>query len=132
MLYLDKSSQVKSWNSEEVVVPYISRKDNKQHRYFIDFYIELESGRKLLVEVKPFKQTQKPKPSGKTPKQKKRFINEVQTYAVNISKWEYAKKYAEKRGMEFVVWTENELERMGIPTKTSARFKAITKKNKIS
>ena len=129
MIWLDNSSEVVKWNSEEVVIPYISKKDNRQHRYFVDFYIEFTSGKKFLVEVKPFNQTQKPVPKGTTMKQKKRFLNEVQTYAVNTSKWTYASEFAKKNGMIFAVWTEKELTKLGIPTQASKRFRAITRKN---
>jgi hypothetical protein len=36
----------------------------------------------------------------------------------NASKWKYAKKYCDERGYEFQIWTEKELEAMGIKTMT--------------
>jgi hypothetical protein len=41
----------------------------------------------------------------------------------NVSKWKYAKKYCKERGYELQIWTEKELEAMGIKTMTM-RFKA--------
>jgi hypothetical protein len=38
----------------------------------------------------------------------------VFTYAKNISKWEAAKSFADKRGMEFVIWDEHVIRSMGI------------------
>ena len=51
-------------SSEEIIIPYISPKDGKVHRYFMDFYFEsvTTSGKfqKHIIEVKPYIQTQKP------------------------------------------------------------------------
>ena len=41
----------------------------------------------------------------------------------NTSKWEYARKYCDARGYEFQIWTEHELEAMGVRTMTVG-FKA--------
>ena len=41
MKWCDLSESVIKWGSEETVVPYVSPLDNKIHRYFIDFYVQL-------------------------------------------------------------------------------------------
>lgn len=110
MDWLDTNDNVKSWASEEIVIPYVSPIDNRVHRYFVDFYVEA-LGRDgetkiMLLEVKPAAQTQAPK----TPKRKtKRFITEVMTYGVNQAKWDAAQKYCQKKGWEFKILTEKEL-----------------------
>ncbi len=64
MKYLDENINVLKWSSEEIVIPYISPIDNRPHRYFVDFYMEAigRDGKikKVLMEVKPHKQTQPP------------------------------------------------------------------------
>lgn len=110
MDYLDHNRSVVRWGSEEVVIPYISPVDNRPHRYFVDFYVEATapdgSIKKMLVEIKPYAQTQEPK----TPKRKtRRFITEVMTYGVNQAKWHAAKDYCEKKGWDFKILTENEI-----------------------
>ena len=45
------------------------------------------------------------------------------TYMKNTSKWKYAQKFCDERGYEFQIWTENELEAMGIKTMT-LKYKA--------
>ena len=110
MTYLDDNVGIIRWSSEEVVIPYISPLDNRPHRYFVDFYVEAKgidgSIKKMLVEIKPFAQTQEPK----VPKRKtKRFISEVMTYGVNQAKWKAAQDYARHKGWEFQVLTENEI-----------------------
>jgi hypothetical protein len=128
MLWLDNNPDVIAWGSEVNVIPYISKVDGKQHRYYVDFYIKLKSGKKYLVEIKPKVQTQAPTVEGKT---KKRLLEETMTYATNISKWEAARAYAESRGAEFLVWTEIELAAMGLKTVTTSKaFRAITYKGK--
>ena len=42
MIWLDTHSKVKSWVSEELVIPYISPVDNRRHRYFPDFLACIE------------------------------------------------------------------------------------------
>lgn len=112
MRWCDINPDVKLWNSEEVVIPYISPVDDKPHRYFVDFLVEFQNGTKLLIEIKPHHQTQKPVP--KKGKKKTTFLMEAQTYGVNYAKWKAAEKYAEVRGWKFAVFTEHTLKSLGI------------------
>lgn len=117
MVYFDKCPNILKWSSEDVIVPYLYRVDNKMHRYFVDFtaIIKTESGkvRKLLIEYKPYCQTIQPSKSKKeTRKSKNRFIKESLVYIKNINKWEAADKWAKKNNMEFVVITERDTKDM--------------------
>lgn len=109
MSYLDTHDDVIQWSSEEIIVPYRSPKDNRIHRYFPDFWVKVKepSGKigEKLIEIKPFAQTQQPKAN----KNKRRYLNEVLTYAVNTEKWKYARAYCEQRGWDFLIVTEREL-----------------------
>ena len=109
--WLDEQYFVKSWSSEEVVVPYRCKTDGKIHRYFVDVKFEFQDGRVMLIEIKPKKETIPPKNPGR---KTRRFITEVMTYAKNISKWEAAKTYADDRGWIFEVWDEDMLRSLGI------------------
>lgn len=126
--WCDNNSGVKKWGSEEVVVPYINKLDGKPHRYFIDFYLEMENGDKYLVEVKPKAQTKAPE--RKKGKSEKRLLEEISTYTTNVSKWETAVKYAEKRGARFVIWTEIELQNLGLQLQVSKKFRYTRYANK--
>ena len=109
--WCENNPNVKAWNSEEVVVPYLSRHDKRMHRYFVDLLVEMTNGEIYLVEIKPKIQTQPPvKPKRKT----KRYINEVVTYVKNQDKWESANKFAEHKGWKFQIWTEDTLKNLGI------------------
>jgi hypothetical protein len=83
-------------------------------RYFMDFYLEVKmhDGRidKILAEVKPEKQT-KPPTKGKN-KKISTLLYENTVYAVNIAKWDAAKKYCQKNGYLFYIINEKDLEKL--------------------
>lgn len=108
--WCEDNPKVKLWNSEEVVVPYVSTVDKKLHRYFVDLLIQMDDKKTYLVEIKPKNQTIAPKKRRKT----KKYINEVLTYAKNNDKWEAANQFAEHKGWKFQVWTEETLKNLGI------------------
>lgn len=132
MKWCDKNEDVESWASEEVIVSYLNIVDKKRHRYFVDFLIKFTNGKTYLVEVKPYKETQKPKQSKR--KNNKSLIKETTTFATNQSKWHAADEFAKDRGWEFAIWTEKELQSLGILSKcrlpTNKAFKPLKKKNK--
>lgn len=110
MRWCDHNPNILEWSSEETVIPYICKTDNKPHRYFVDFLIKVRTRdgkiKTFLVEVKPKKQTMPPsKPKKKT----KRYLEEVMTYTKNCSKWQYAQQYCKDRGYEFKIITEDDL-----------------------
>lgn len=108
--WCDRNPNVLEWTSESTIVPYISPLDKRAHRYFVDNTLALKEGNKVkkyMVEIKPYKQTIPPDNSSR--KKKSTLLYEHKTYAVNQAKWEAAKKVADKRGMEFIILTENEL-----------------------
>lgn len=108
--WCEGSPRVKKWNSEEIVIPYKCKTDNRIHRYYVDLLVELDNREIILVEIKPKKQTVAPQKKRKT----KKYINEVMTYVKNTSKWEAASQYAEHKGWKFQVWTEETLKNLGI------------------
>lgn len=110
MIWADNNSNVLYWQSEETIVPYRCGTDNKLHRYYLDFRIQVKSStgniKTYLVEIKPQIQTEIPKFPGK---QTRRYINESMTYIKNQSKWSAATEYAKQRGWEFIILTEKHL-----------------------
>lgn len=108
-IWCDKNPSILKWSSEETIVPYVSPVDNKAHRYFIDFKIQVKSNtgsvKTYLIEIKPYSQTQPPVSSRKT----KRFIQEVMTWGVNEAKWKAANNFAKDRGWQFMILTETHL-----------------------
>lgn len=112
MKYCDLNTSVLAWSSEEkhCVTPYKSPMDGKWHRYFIDFYMKARNKKgeviEYLIEVKPKHQLLEPK---KQKKVTKKYLNEVATYLTNQAKWAAADKRAKKKGMKFIVMTEDDL-----------------------
>ena len=83
--------------------------DNKVHRYFVDFYIEVKEQdgvKKYLIEVKPERFTKPPKP-GK--RKTRKYLQEIAQYGVNEAKWKSAMDFCKSQGMEFKIVTEKEL-----------------------
>jgi len=110
MIFCDTNESVLRWGSETIVVPYRSPVDGKIHKYFVDFIVETvnKNGHKevQLIEIKPKKQTNEPK---KKTRITRRYLYEVQTYAVNQAKWKSASEFAENRGWKFKILTEEVL-----------------------
>ena len=108
--WCDLNENVISWGSEEFFIPYVSPIDNKVHRYYPDFIIQVKESngknKTYLIEVKPKKQTL---PPVKKSKVTKNFIYETKTYAVNQAKWKAAKEWCDDRLIEFKIITEDEL-----------------------
>jgi hypothetical protein len=120
-LWCDRNDDIKSWSSEEIVVPYFWDIDKKYHRYFVDLKITFKNGKTLLVEIKPAKETEPPK----NPNKSKKYINEAMTYVKNMNKWEAANSFAKDRGWDFQIWTENTLKSMGIMKEQKGKLKPL-------
>jgi hypothetical protein len=128
MKYFDESNDIKSWSSEETVIPYMYDVDNKYHRYFMDFKVTWKDGSTTLIDVKPNKETTPPK---KVNVRNKKYMTEALTYVKNMNKWEAAQEYAKDRGWKFEIWTEIELRNKGIMPKALKplkKMKPFTKK----
>lgn len=110
MVWADRKSNVIKWKSEETVIPYRSPIDDRYHRYFVDFQVQVrDKNNKLqtyLIEIKPLKQT---KPPEKQKKVTKKYLEEVVTWGTNEAKWKAAENYAKDRGWNFIILTEKEL-----------------------
>lgn len=108
--WCDKNPSIIKWSSEETVIPYRCPTDNKLHRYFVDFQIQVMQRdgklKRYLVEVKPAKQCVPPEYPGR---QTKKYITESLVYIKNQAKWKAATEYCKDRGWEFKIITEKEL-----------------------
>tara|TARA_R110000824_G_scaffold168495_3_gene345494 strand:+ start:1349 stop:1783 length:435 start_codon:yes stop_codon:yes gene_type:complete len=108
--YLDENLNVVRWGSEELIIPYYSPVDKKNHRYYPDFIAEIKDSKEKIktyvIEVKPKKQTKPPK---KPKKQTRSYLNECMTYAVNEAKWKSADRLCKNEGWEFIILTEDNI-----------------------
>ena len=92
--------------------------------YYPDFYIALKlpdaksdtDVKRLLIEIKPKYQTERPvpPPANAKIKEQKAFINSTKTYLTNKAKWQAAIEWCKPRGFEFKIYTEVTLKAIGI------------------
>jgi len=108
MQYCDLNEKILKWSSEEVVFKY--KLNGKTHRYFTDFMIKTRNLNDeiitTIIEIKPYKETQKPI---KGKKKQSTFLRECLTYQKNIAKWTYATAACKRRGWIFKILTEKDL-----------------------
>lgn len=104
--WLETSRQVVRWGSECVSIPYVSPIDNKTHTYYPDYIMELDNGETVLVEIKPWHETQPP-PAG-TPQNTYVWT----TWVRNSAKWDAALRFAAKHGMKFKIFTEHTIDKL--------------------
>lgn len=112
MQYLDLNKNVLKWSSEELVIPYHKQTSGKTHRYFPDFFMEVNSSsgpKKFLIEIKPTKDTELYKPKKQTAKSQQRVAESALTMVTNQDKWNAAEEFCKKNDMTFMVLTEKEL-----------------------
>lgn len=112
MKFLDSSSAVLKWGSEEVKIPYLKpiidpvtgKATVKPANYYPDFIVVYQdkdgNQQTELLEVKPLKETLQEK--AKTDRDKMALL-------VNIAKWKAAEAFCRSRGMKFRVITEQTL-----------------------
>jgi hypothetical protein len=106
------NKNVTLWGSEVFEIPYIYEIDQKLHRYYPDFYLEMiDSNKKLskfLIEIKPKKQMSKPiPPKNKTEKAIKNYNYAMCEYIKNMNKWKHARMFCEARDTKFKVLNED-------------------------
>ena len=49
MVYCDNNEAITFWSSEELVIPYISPVDRRQHKYYPDFVIKIQDARPMRL-----------------------------------------------------------------------------------
>ena len=111
---LDTNEVVLKWGSElpSCIIEYISPIDRQKHRYFPDFYVEIVNRAgtidRWVVEVKPLEECSPPeRPKRNTENARKQFAVKMQTWLVNEAKWKAAKPEFAKRGIRFMVATQD-------------------------
>lgn len=110
--WADTRSNVVSWGSETVVIPYFNPVKKRQARYFVDIVITYlnKNGDTIteIIEIKPLAQCARPKKRGGK-KAEQTFLKECIDWDTNNAKWAAAEKYARARGWIFRIITEESL-----------------------
>lgn len=100
--WLENSSKVLHWGSECIRIPYLWV-DGTTHSYYPDYFVEMVDGTKMVVEIKPHNQTQKP-------------LNEncwgAKEYAKNMCKWKATQEFCKAKGFIFKVLTEKTINQL--------------------
>lgn len=109
--YCDRNENIIKWSSEPLHIDYWNPLDQKQHKYYIDFYIKtLRSDgteEEWVIEVKPESQTKKPIYEGNMTSRKLESYNyNMKIWITNQAKFKAAKEWAAKRGFRFGVVDE--------------------------
>lgn len=103
IMWLERNNNIKYWGSECICIPYYSVLDNKPHKYYPDYLVEMIDGSKVIVEIKPKNQTCKP-------------VNEncwaYKEYIKNMCKWKSTKEFCESKGYKFKILTEETINQM--------------------
>lgn len=113
--YCDINPNITKWSSEPTGIPFWSPIDKKEHKYFVDYYIQVQKGDVLenwLIEIKPEDQyalhKRPQEPTGNLTEKKIRAYNEkLKTWITNRAKFEAATRFAESRGYKFGAINEN-------------------------
>ncbi len=110
---LDKNPDIIMWGSEEFSIPYQCPFDKRKiRRYFVDLIVRTKEypgkpSRTFVIEIKPYKYTQEPKPT--KGQSKKTIITEAVNWAINSAKWKAANKFCTDKGWEFKIFSEKDL-----------------------
>lgn len=109
-IFCDSNDSVIKWSSEPIEIKYYNILDKKFHKYYPDYFVQIEKSGQLvnyMVEVKPSSQLQKPEPPKKiTEKAVISYKKAYETYVMNLCKLDALKKYAEQRSWKVLVITE--------------------------
>jgi len=103
MIWCESCKSVKHWGSECTCIHYYNPVDQKQHRYYPDFVVEMNDGTIMIVEIKPMSQTEPPDVDNAWAQR---------TFAVNQAKWSTIKRLCEEKGYKFCILTENTINRL--------------------
>lgn len=111
--FLDNEPRVLKWNVEGTTIPYEIEINERWGtcRYHPDCYCEIQkldgSISKTLLEIKPYAETIPPVyPKRVTAKSLENHEYRQKMFLRNLAKWTAAKKYCDKRGIDFHVMTE--------------------------
>ena len=124
--WCDNNPKVVNWGIEPFTIQYYDKGRGKQRSYCPDFFIEMASGDKYLIEIKPDYETKPPKMRKGT----KRYILAESTFITNTCKWQTAEKYCNKKNWSFRIVTEHTMKKMGIRVVSAAPKRKLKRKRK--
>ena len=122
-LWCDVNEKVIKWSSESLEIQYQIKNGLGQlenHRYYPDFYVEMtgdtpDAYNRFVIEIKPKAEIDQPSPPKKqTLKMLENYEYALKTYKKNLHKWAFAKDWCVRRGLKFIIITEDDLKKRGL------------------
>jgi len=111
MVWCDTDPDILAWSSETVIIPYYDPVKKQERSYHVDFRIVTRqadgSVKVALVEIKPYKQTVKPRANRN--KSDKTMITEAAAWLTNEAKWKAARAFCKALNWDFHIITERQL-----------------------
>jgi len=105
MKVLDNNPAVLKWGSEVIKIPYIDPITGKRKMYVPDFIVVYQDadnkGHAEVIEIKPLKETVMER-AGRSAANRMAVV-------INKAKWQAAQAYCRANGLQFKVYTENQL-----------------------
>ena len=101
--WLENNPSVKYWGSECIKIPYFYIKDGKTHSYYPDYFVKMQDGTCMVVEIKPLSQTKKPLNENS-------WVGEA--YIKNMCKWKATTEFCKAKGYQFKIITENTINKI--------------------
>lgn len=105
MQVLDNNPAVLKWGSEVMKIPYMDPITGKRKMYIPDFIVVYQDaenkGHAEVIEIKPLKESVMEK-AGKSARDRLMVVR-------NKAKWKAASSYCRANGLDFKVYTENQL-----------------------
>jgi len=120
--FCDLNDKVVKWSCESVEITYQITNSHGQietHRYYPDFYVEMSGETdvydRLIIEIKPKHETEFPVPQKRqTLKTLENYEYALMTYKKNLHKWAFTKDWCERRGLKYLIITEEDLKKKGL------------------
>lgn len=110
MKWCDRTPNILKYGSEEFCISYYNPIKQRTCKYFPDFIIEVldenQKKQKYVIEIKPKKQTIPPVRGNK---KTKTYLNEMNTFVVNQSKWQAIREWCDDRKIKFMIITEDDI-----------------------
>jgi hypothetical protein len=133
MIYLDMKEEIVMWGAEGLEIPYASQEYDrdaqmvrtKHRRYYPDFYYKIKSAdgsiKEVIAEVKPMKEVKDVEmfnegkfhiPNNLNSKRLKNLEYQFKMAQKNSSKWKAMEEFSLKKGMKFIIITEDFINRI--------------------
>lgn len=108
--WADTTDEILLWESEKTIIYYTDPVQSKRRKYYVDMKVAAKQAdgtvKVILIEIKPHKQTMKPRAGNKSDKT---LSGELATWTTNQAKWKAARELCAEKGWTFMILTEKDI-----------------------